>query len=191
MFDDKFLEAVRNRKHYRVDYPNLEEIDLSWDETIRLLDTHPEDHLTLKQDKISFNMTALEARASSPKFVKKILNELKTTFPENNITAHFFGGFTSQSKSFMIHRDSMDVFYMQILGDIEWSVWEANDPKYYNEDSGKNITADRAKKVFTERFTRGKMIWIPRQTYHLVEPYNSRLGVSFGVEGKIDPSTYV
>ena len=191
MFDDRFLDAVRNRKFYRVDHPNPEEIDLTWETAIGFLDSHPPKHLTLKQDKISFIMTCLELRGSTPLFVKKIIDELKATFPQNRVTAHFFGGLTSESKSFRIHRDSMDVFYMQILGDIEWSVWEANDPKYYNEDSGKNITPDQAKKLFTERFTCGKMIWIPRGTYHLVEPYNSRIGVSFGIEGEIDPSTYV
>jgi len=189
MFDDKFLDAVRAKKHYRIDYPG--DIDYSWDEFLPFLDSHPRNKMTISGDKIKFNLLALEARGSTPQFAKYIISELKKTFPKNGISAHAFGGLTDQSKSFKIHRDKMDVFYLQVLGDIEWSVWEPNDTNWYNDSAYENLSSDQGKKLFTERFTCGKMIWIPRGTYHLVQPYTSRMGISFGVESEIDPSTYV
>ena len=189
MFDDKFLDAVRARKHYRIDYPG--DIDYSWDEFLPFLDSHPRDKMTMDGDKIKFNMLALEARGSTPQFVKDIIFQLKRTFPKNNISAHAFGGLTRESKSFKIHRDKMDVFYLQVLGEIEWSVWEPNNVDWYNDKNYGNLSSKDGKRIFTERFNCGKMIWIPRGTYHLVQPYTSRMGISFGVESTIDPSTYV
>lgn len=191
MFDDKFLEAVRNRQYYRMDYPNIEDLDITWEELFHLMDSQPEELLFLKTDKLAFAMTGMEKRASSPQFSISIVKQLKKLFPKNTITSHLYGGLTKQSKSFRIHRDRMDVFYIQLIGDIEWSIWEPNDPSYY-EDKDKDVLLEsQGKKVFSERFNCGKMIWIPRGTYHLVEPYETRLGISFGVEGQPEPSTYV
>lgn len=188
MFDDKFLEAVRNKNHY--DFTDFGVTTLAgrmdWDNLIQILDSHPLEGRNLRSEKLGFILTKLELRASTPVFIKDIIKELKSTFPKNNITAHFFGGFTDESKSFDIHRDKMDVLYLQILGDIEWSVWHTD--KDLKDDI---MQSSDGKKVFSSRFTCGNMIWIPRGTFHLVQPYTSRLGVSFGVEGQLDPSTYV
>lgn len=189
MFDEDFLNAVRQKRHYRIDYP--EKIDYSWDEFLPFLDSHPSNKIKINPEKINFNLLRLESRASSPLFVKDIISRLKKTFPKNNITAHAFGGLTRKSESFKIHRDAMDVFYLQVLGEIEWSVWKPNNVDWHNDKNYQNLSSKEGEKIFTERFTRGKMIWIPRGTYHLVQPYTSRIGISFGVEGKLDPSTYV
>jgi ribosomal protein L16 Arg81 hydroxylase len=37
----------------------------------------------------------------------------------------------------------------------------------------------------------GDAIWIPRGTFHHVSPRSGRVGFSFGVEGKPEPSTYI
>ena len=189
MFDEDFLNAVRQKRHYRIDYS--EKIDYSWDEFLPFLDSHPSDKMKINAEKINFNLVRVESRASSPPFVKDIVSRLGKIFPKNSISAHAFGGLTCESKSFKIHRDKMDVFYLQVLGEIEWSVWEPNNVDWYNDKNYQNLFSNDGKRIFTERFNCGKMIWIPRGTYHLVQPYTSRMGISFGVESKIDPSTYV
>lgn len=189
MFDEKFFQAVRKKRHYPFKNSDVtkgaEEFD--WDSFMKLLDSHPEEALNLRKDKLGFVLTKLEQRSSTPYFIKNIIDELKNTFPKNSITAHFFGGFTNKSKSFDIHRDKMDVLYLQVLGSIEWSVWDEK------KDPGIDILKSKndGTKRFSQRFVCGNMIWIPRGTFHLVEPYTSRVGVSFGIEGPIDPSTYI
>jgi ribosomal protein L16 Arg81 hydroxylase len=156
-----------------------------------LLDSHPKKHLQTSSQSIRFVLKLLEQRASSPEFLKRIVTKLGEIFPKNNISAHMFGGLTQSHKSFEIHRDTMDVLYLQVLGDIEWSVWEPTNPAWYTEDSKDTMQSNQGKRIFSERLTMGKMIWIPRGVYHLVNPYSSRLGISFGVEGNPEPSMYV
>ena len=189
MFDEQFFEAVRNKKHHRVDYPDT--IKYSWDRFIPFLDSHPEELRKITADKISFNLTGLELRQSSPRFVKDIINKLEEAFHKNKVTAHMFGGLTQKSKSFKIHRDPMDVFYLQVLGEIEWSVWEPKNAYWSHKEGRENMLSKEGNRIFTERLTTGKMIWIPRGTYHLVNPYSSRLGISFGVEHEPNPSIYI
>jgi len=192
MFDESFREAVRNQHYYRPNnYELPSDLDFGWKEVIWMLDSHPDEKRTLRESKLGFVLTAMEQRNSTPRFVKDIIKELKSVFPDNNITAHFFGGFTNKSKSFEIHRDTMDVLYLQILGNVEWSMWEPNNSDYYKDDSKKILNKEEANLSYTSIFKPGNMIWVPRGKYHLVEPYNSRLGVSFGIEGKIDPSSYI
>ena len=192
MFDESFKEAIRNRKYHRPDnYELPPESVFGWKEAIWLLDSHPDAKRTLKEYKLGFTLTAIEQRSSAPAFVKDIIKELKSTFSNNLITAHFFGGFTNKSKSFEIHRDTMDVLYLQVLGNVEWSMWEPNNIEYYKDDSKKNLNREEANLSYTFLFKPGSMIWVPRGKYHLVEPYGSRLGVSFGIEGSTDPSSYI
>lgn len=192
MFDEKFKEAVRNRQYYRLnDYELPPESVFGWKEAIWLLDSHPDGERKLGS-KLGFLLTALERRSSVPKFINDIIKELESIFPNNLITAHIFGGLTVKTQSRGgLHRDRMDVLYLQTLGNIEWSMWQANDIRYYKDESKRNLEKEEAELLYTSFFKPGNMIWVPREEYHLVEPYNSRLGISFGVEGKIDPSTYV
>lgn len=189
MFDENFKEAIRNRKYYRPDdYKLPPDSVFGWKQAMNLLDSHPDNHRVLNGSKLSFTLTAIEQRNSAPAFVKDIIKELKSTFPSNSITTHFFGGFTNKSKSFRIHRDVMDVLYLQVLGNVEWSMWEPKDIEYYRDDSKKSIDKEEANLLYTSTFKPGSMIWVPRGQYHLVEPYGTRLGISFGIEGNIDAS---
>ena len=193
MFDEKFKEAVRNRQYYRLnDYELPPESVFGWKEAIHLLDSHPEDKTELAPKLYSYVLTALERRQSIPQFIKDIIKELESIFPNNRITAHFFGGFSVKTKSRAgIHRDIEDVLYLQVLGDIQWSMWEANKIEYYKDESKRKLEKEEVDLLYTSLFKPGSMIWIPREEYHFAEPYGSRLGVSFGIEGKIDPSTYI
>lgn len=192
MFDEKFKEAVRSRQYYRLnDYELPPESVFGWKEAIWLLDSHPGKERNLGP-KLGFLLTAMEQRNSAPKFIKDIIKELESIFPNNQITAHIFGGFHAKSGSRAgLHRDTMDVLYLQTLGSVEWSMWEANKNEYYKDESKRALGKEDAYLLYSSLFKPGSMIWVPREKYHLVEPYNSRLGVSFGIEGAIDPSTYI
>jgi hypothetical protein len=192
MFDEKFKEAVRNREYYRLnDYELPPESVFGWKEAIWLLDSNP-DEVRKLGPKLGFVLTALECRHSTPKFIKDIIKELESIFPNNLITAHIYGGLTAKTQSRGgLHRDNMDVLYLQTLGNIEWSIWQANEIQYYKDESKRNLEKEEAELLYTSFFKPGNMIWVPREEYHLVEPYNSRLGISFGIEGKIDPATYI
>jgi hypothetical protein len=192
MFNKNFKEAVRNRTHYPMNYELPLDLNFGWNEALKLLDSHPSSEELVRGQKLSLVLTAMERRPSSPNFVKDIIKELSTIFYKNLISAHFYYGFSNRSKSVAdLHRDTMDVLYLQVLGEIEWSVWQSKDISFYEEPTKRNISYEEGNRIYSSRFKPGNMIWIPREQYHLVEPYTSRLGISFGVEGPIDPSTYV
>jgi ribosomal protein L16 Arg81 hydroxylase len=193
MFDEKFKEAVRNREYYRLnDYELPPESVFGWKEAVWLLDSHPDEERIINESKLGFLLTAVERRNSAPKFIKDIIKELESIFPNNQITAHIYSGFTKKSKSLgSLHRDPMDVLYLQVLGNVEWSMWQANKIQYYEDSTKTILDKEEADLLYSSLFKPGNMIWVPREEYHLVKPINSRLGVSFGIEGKIDPATYI
>lgn len=182
MLSENFLKSVRKRESV-IGYT-----DSDWDydmyDFITYMDSHPEDFKMWDPKKRRLLLTKMEARASTPLFAKNIIENLKSTFPKNVITCHAFCGFTPDSKSFRIHKDVMDVLYLQVIGDIEWSLWESGSEE-------KSIGPDSANCVYKEKFTPGNWIWVPRGKYHLVNPITPRVGFSFGVERNPDPSTYI
>jgi ribosomal protein L16 Arg81 hydroxylase len=164
-------------------YPQSIEFSYNLYDYMRYFYDHPKDITMWNDLKENLNLVKMEERPSTPDFAKKILKELKTTFYKNKISLHSFSGFTNTSKSFDIHRDTMDILYLQVIGEIEWSIWESKlDQRIINSDEGKCI--------FKEVFRPGDMIWVSRGTFHHVKPLSPRVGFSFGVEGP-DPSTYV
>jgi hypothetical protein len=182
IFNDKFLKTVRN-KQVAIGYTDS---DWNYDmyDLIHYLSTHPEEFRLWEHDNKRLGLTKMEFRQSTPDFAKKIIKDLKFTFYKNNISCHAYCGFTDHSKSFEIHKDKMDVLYLQVIGNTEWSIWESD----LNE---MNITPDQGKCIFNEKFMPGKWIWVPRGTYHFVKPFGPRIGFSFGVEGDPDPSIYI
>lgn len=188
---DEFLDKVRNKEYfyfYRTDgtyYHDKSMWDFRWDNIIHLLDSHPEDMKKTNKNKNNFNLIGMEKRQSSPEFCKTFMKDLKELFPRNNITSHIFGGIGNH-QSFDIHRDAMDVLYLQTIGKVELSIWKEKTPS--NQD---NITENQGELLIRKKLHPGHLVWIPRGTFHLIEPLESRIAFSFGVEGEPDPSTYV
>ena len=158
-----------------------------WPEAIKLLDTHPTEHRTLSTTKLKFALTRLEKRPSNPNFAKFVKKELERVFPKNMITVHMFGGLTADHKSFDIHRDKMDVLYLQLFGAVNLSLWKPKGGFIPESDS---IDEKNANQFYKKIFTYGNMIWIPRGTWHYIEPLQSSIRFSFGVEGHLDTSIY-
>ena len=181
-FNENFLKTVRN-KQITIGYT-----DPDWDydmyDFISYVNTHPNQFKLWEPNNRRLGLVKMESRKSTPDFAKNIIDNLKKTFYKNNITCHAYCGFTNHSKSFNIHKDQMDVLYLQIIGDTEWSIWESDLDE-------KEITMDQGKCILTEKFIPGKWIWVPRGTYHFVKPITPRVGFSFGIENNPDPATYI
>jgi hypothetical protein len=195
LFNDEFKASVKKRTHY--DWNNESVFDqlpmntvkrFTWAEALELLDTHPEEYRSINKDKLRFVLTKIELRGSHPNFSKFVRQELDKTFPKNQTTVHIFGGITNKCKSFEIHRDVMDVLYLQVFGSVTLSLWK---PKLGFIPTSDEIEKKNVDCYYRKHFKEGRMIWIPRGTWHYIEPRQSRIGFSFGVEGKPEPSTYI
>ena len=185
MFDNNFIKAVKQRQYHY--FGNIVDVDYDWYSFVKLLSTHPNKDVYWFDDKKRVQVVGAHTRPKNPDFSKRICDELSVLFPKNIISLLPFAGFTSDHKSLDIHRDGMDVLYLQVLGEVNWSIWE---PK---EDCDQDNIKDESivDRVWERKFTAGDLIWIPRGVYHHVEPLGPRVGFSFGVEGKVDPSTYI
>jgi quercetin dioxygenase-like cupin family protein len=163
------VEAIRQRVPFWGSLPGG--IPWNWDRMMNLLDTHPGDLYDRVPSKFRVSLNKFHARASAPIFSKDIVHEMITTFNQNNVTNIAFIGFGKDSESYPWHKDTMDVFLLQVLGTIDIKV----------EGCGED----------PRKFSPGQFVWIPRGTHHLVLPNQSRATFSFGVEGTLDPSKYI
>lgn len=144
----------------------------SWDAHMAMLDTHPKEHLDTNSKKMRIGLNSFHSRPSAPQFAKDIEANMQETFAlhGNKITNIAFTGFGPHSDSYPRHKDTMDVFLVQVLGDIEIQIDGLHDEPV--------------------PFKPGDYYWIPRGTYHQIFPIVSRATFSFGVEGDPDPSIY-
>ena len=93
------------------------------------------------------------------------------TLHANKITNIAFSGFGRASGSYPWHKDSMDVFLVQVISTVGLKV----------EGIDNNEPFD---------FEPGMYVYLPRGTHHQVFPRESRVSFSFGVEGDPCPSKY-
>lgn len=149
-------------------------ITWNWDDHLHMMDTHPDEHIDANSKKFRIGLNNFHSRPSAPEFAKHVVEEMSETFSLHGdlrkITNIAFTGFGKESDSYPWHKDSMDVFLMQVIGTVGLKV----------------------EGLFDEEvdFKPGDYVWIPRGTHHQVFPRRSRVSFSFGVEGDPDPSTY-
>ena len=148
-------------------------VDWTWQDALNYLDTHPEDKRDHHPDKMRFFLTQCDKRPSSPQFAKNIVLEMKSFFHKNPISNIMFMGFGQDNESYPWHKDKMDVFLVQVLGDVQ-------------------IRMENTEWSDTPRdFKMGDCVYIPRGTHHQIITGKSRVTFSFGVEKQPDPSTYI
>jgi hypothetical protein len=183
MFNEKFLEKVKNKEAV-IGYTDP---DWKYDmyDFMTYMNSHPEECKSWEPKNRKLSLYKMEQRSSTPDFAKDIIKSLRKTFYKNHISCYAFCGFTEYSKSFKIHKDKMDVFYLQVIGDVQWSLWNSH------IGDAVNIKRNQGECYLKENFFPGKWIWVPRGTYHLVEPITPRVGFSFGIEGGPDPYDYL
>jgi len=162
-------EHVRNKK------PHFGTIDCSWswEQAIDFLDTHPSDVTNFHGQKMRFYLERANRRPKSPRFAKNVVKTMEQIFWKNPITNIMFYGFGSECESYPWHKDIMDVFLVQVLGNVQ-------------------IRVENTEWAETPRnFNVGDCVYIPRGTHHQIITGKSRVTFSFGVEKEPDPSTYV
>ena len=184
----KFDQTIREKGHYQWRFGDRN-LDLDWNQMINLFDNHPMEKIGGNVDKMNYNLLQFEKRPSAPKQLLNMVEQLKKKFHKNTISLICFGSFGKTARSFNIHRDDMDVIYMQGLGEVDFSIWDADKPDLPNniDHGGREHVTPR----FQKRFRKYDICWIPRGTYHLIQPMGTRVGFSFGVEGEPDPATYI
>ena len=185
MFTERFYQAAREKQvHF---FGNVVDIDLfGWYEFNRLLYNNPKELTVWNDQNKRVQLQQLENRSSSPAFSKKIHSNLKSIFYENYVSLIAFAGFDNDHKSFKVHRDLMDVLYVQVLGSIEWSIWDSSTQHdEFLPESG------IGKQVWKQTMIPGDAIWIPRGTFHHVHPLSGRVGFSYGIEKLPDPASYI
>jgi len=162
-----------------------------WNDIIDMVDTHPQELYDWNREKQRLGLNSFHQRGSAPVFAKNIVSAMQKFFIDDHIdklrkdeydkgpqqiTNISFIGFGQYSGSYPRHKDSMDVFLVQVLNNCKITVGYTEEPS--NED-------------MIEVMKPGNMIWLPRGTWHQLEPTVSRTTFSFGVEGDFDPADYV
>lgn len=98
--------------------------------------------------------------------IRKYINEI---FHKNVVTCHIYFAIANEgSGSLKLHRDSMDVIYIQ---GINRTVMNIRDGKYHDSEI-----------LFDQVFEPGDMIYIPAGTAHEIIAFEPRASLSIGVE---------
>ena len=144
-----------------------------WNEFMEMMDSHPDELYDRNSDKMRIGLNSFHSRGSAPDFAKKIYEEMQDVFTlhENKITNIAFSGFGRASGSYPWHKDSMDVFLVQVISTVGLKVEHINNEEPFDFEA--------------------EHVCLPTKgTHHQVFPRVSRVSFSFGVEGGPDPSKY-
>ena len=190
------VDRIRNKRIVggRLTHPSLAE--WTWDKAIDMVDTHKHDDYDWNRQKQRLGLNSFHNRGSAPAFAKEIVADMQKFFIDDHInlpdsilrkeeyikgpqqiTNIAFCGFGQFSGSYPRHKDSMDVLLVQVLNECKITIGPNEEP---NEDEDTIINMQP-----------GHFVWIPRGTWHQLEPTVSRVTFSFGVEGDADPKDYI
>jgi len=175
------IEEIRAKKHW---WGRIEDIvGYDWNTMMHLIDTHPTTHYDWNREKNRLGCNSFHRRPSAPSIAKEIQQEMTEFFvdpaPKKDkytkgapqITNIAFVGFGQDSGSYPRHKDSMDVFLLQAIGDCKITVGYTEEPR--------NADETRIMRV-------GDCVYLPRGTYHQLKPSVSRVTFSFGFESDAD-----
>jgi mannose-6-phosphate isomerase-like protein (cupin superfamily) len=185
-FEDH-IEDIRNKHHW---WTKVDTSGYSWNDIIPLIDTHPEEHYDWNREKQRLGLNRFHARGSAPQFAKDTYQELEEFFIPKaptkekyekgapQITNIAFCGFGQYSGSYPRHKDSMDVFLIQVISECQITIGYNEEPRNADE---------------TRLMRPGDAVWIPRGTWHQLKPKTSRVTFSFGFESDkdCDPATFI
>jgi ribosomal protein L16 Arg81 hydroxylase len=111
------------------------------------------------------------------KFSKRC-NNLSKEIQENilniNLDFHIYGGITSYSESFSIHRDYANNIIMQIDGESHWKVY--NSDPFIEERS--LFTDEKINLLIDYVLKPGDLLYIPEGNYHKCNPLGKRMSIS-------------
>jgi mannose-6-phosphate isomerase-like protein (cupin superfamily) len=179
-FFDNHIDDIRNKRHFwtKVDVDNLD-----WNTMMPLIDTHPEKLHAWNRNKQRVALNSFHQRPSAPRFAKEVFSYMKDFFVEKapkketytkgapSITNIAFIGFGQNSDSYPRHADNMDVFLVQAVSEIKITIGYTEKP---------------SEKDDVRMMRPGDAVWLPRGTWHQLEPKESRITFSFGFESDMD-----
>jgi len=181
------IEDIRNKRHW---WTKIDTEGYDWNQIIPLIDTHPDNLYDWNRDKQRLGLNQFHRRPSAPKFAQEVYDDLENFFlpkaPKKekyekgapHITNIAFCGFGQYSGSYPRHADSMDVFLIQVINECKITIGYNEEPSEHDE---------------IRIMKPGDAVWIPRKTWHKLEPTVSRVTFSFGFESDpdCDPSTFI
>lgn len=172
IFDDR-EDEIQTKTPFIGRLPFDMEETYNWNEFMQMMDSHPDDLYDRNSDKMRIGLNSFHSRGSAPEFAKRIYEEMQDVFTlhAQKITNIAFSGFGRDSGSYPWHKDSMDVFLVQVISTVGLKVEGINNNEPFD-------------------FEPGMYVYLPRGTHHQVFPKVSRVSFSFGVEGDPDPSKY-
>ncbi len=88
---------------------------------------------------------------------------LSSEYNNAPVSAHTYISFTDKAKTFGKHVDDLDVYFLQAIGETQFTVWEDD-------------------KEYVHILKPGDMLHIPAGLYHDTVPLTPRVGISYGVE---------
>lgn len=185
MSEDKLKLAIKSRSP--TFFPNRHIIGkFDMFDMVNLYRTHPRgkhnDMVMVNSHKKRIDLKDFGKRSSAPPPLQDVLRDLRQYCPEENrVTSIAFMGLTADSESFDIHCDRMDVYYVQVIGQVTWTFWDIRD--------GIEIVAKPKDGTIIEQrvLNPGDAVWVPRGVFHHVTVTEPRVGVSYGIEGPVDP----
>ena len=187
---EAIADQIRDKQWTPLRYDG--DVSFTWDNYIKLVNENFH-----KTDKCKINkhgrvlVTGIESAPSKPMFARDILDQMNKFFKNNTSSCHIFSGIINDSGSFPVHKDRMDVLYLQVKNTITWKVYPHKDGSRYNTQQDDKAAPPAERSCFSRTLVPGDMMWIPRGTYHQVVTTEPRVGFSFGVEGPTDPCTYI
>lgn len=187
---EAIADQIRDKQWTLLRYDG--DIRFTWDDYIHLVN---ENFHRTEKNKINKHgrvlVTCVESAPSRPMFARDILDKMNKFFVNNTSSCHIFSGIVNDSGSFPVHKDGMDVLYLQVKNSITWKIYPHKDGSRYNTNKDLKITPPAERSCFSRTLNPGDMMWVPRGTYHQVVTTEPRVGFSFGVEGDTDPCTYI
>ena len=180
-------DEIRNKRHW---WTTVDTEGYDWNRLLNMVDTHPEELYDWNREKQRLGMNSFHKRPSAPKFAKGVFEDMENFFVSQaptkekyekgapQITNIAFCGFGQYSGSYPRHADNMDVFLIQVINDCKITIGYDEKP-----------TAKDEIRVMQP----GDAVWIPRGTWHQLEPRKSRVTFSFGFESDpdCDPASFI
>lgn len=157
LYSDEFLDCYNKRKHWKSSV-NLDL--LSWDDVIFCIDkaTTYDSGMHLLD-----NFGMIIHNVEQHPRIGQMLNEFSKIDPNYASDARWFISMTSNSDCFEKHHDYYDVWYWQVVGELDWTIWD-NDKEY------------------NYRLSPNDLIFIPQYMWHQTKSCTPRAGISFGID---------
>lgn len=177
---ESHIDEIRQKRHFWT-HADVQGVD--WNRMMDLIDSHPENLFAWNRNKQRVALNSFHQRGSAPGFAKDIARTMHNFFVKKaptkekyekgapSITNIAFVGFGQNSDSYPRHADSMDVFLVQVVNEIKITIGYTEEPS--NQDD-------------VQIMEPGDAVWIPRGTWHQIEPKKSRVTYSFGFESDMD-----